>query len=177
MNKEKKGDQTKEEQELNKKAETDSEDVVEETEEVSLEDQLAQSQDRLIRLTAEYQNYRKRVEKEKSDLIKYSSEHLFTQLLQLMDTMERAMDSVKDCEDEVMKQGLELMKKSLNDIFENNGVKKIDAVHQAFDHEKHHAVLTEEVEGMEADQVIAVLQDGYTLNQKVIRPSMVKVSK
>ncbi len=66
--------------------------------------------------------------------------------------------------------------KSFEAFFDKNGVKKIQAFGEPFDPQKHHAVMTESVEGFDSDVVVDVLQEGYTLNEKVIRPSMVKVS-
>ncbi|MBF4694908.1 nucleotide exchange factor GrpE [Fusibacter ferrireducens] len=133
--------------------------------------------DRYLRLNAEFQNYRKRVEKEKTDIFKYGNEKLIIEMLPIMDNFERALSSFEEdhAEDKVL-SGVKMIKKSLDDFFEKNGVKKIEAVNTPFDPDKHHAVMTEAVEGVEGETVVAVFQEGYTLGDKVIRPSMVKVS-
>ncbi len=133
--------------------------------------------DRYLRLNAEFQNYRKRVEKEKTDIFKYGNEKLIIEMLPIMDNFERALSSFEEdhAEDKVL-NGVKMIKKSLDDFFEKHEVKKIEAVNTPFDPDKHHAVMTEEVEGVDGETVIEVFQEGYLLGDKVIRPSMVKVS-
>lgn len=145
-------------------------------EKTKLEEELKALEERYLRIQAEYQNYRKRVEKEKSDLIKYGSERLFEDILPIVDNFERALKSSDQAEGKQMAEGLAMIKSSMDTFFEKNGVKKMDAVGEAFDPDRHHAVMTESCEGVEPDHVIEILQDGYTLNDKVIRPCMVKVS-
>lgn len=133
--------------------------------------------DRYLRLNAEFQNYRKRVEKEKTDIFKYGNEKLIIEMLPIMDNFERALSSFEEdhAEDKVL-NGVKMIKKSLDDFFDKHEVKKIEAINTPFDPDKHHAVMTEEVEGVEGETVVAVFQEGYLLGDKVIRPSMVKVS-
>lgn len=133
--------------------------------------------DKYLRLNAEFQNYKRRVEKEKTDLIKYGTEKLMTELLPVVDNFTRAMSlSGVESADAKFVEGLGMIQKSLEEFMAKNGLKKIMAAGEAFDPQCHHAVMTEEKEGCEPDTVIEVLQDGYTLNERVIRPSMVKVS-
>lgn len=142
-----------------------------------LKGEVASLNDQYLRLNAEFQNYKKRVEKEKSDLIKYGSERLFEDMLPIMDNFERAIAvSGNDETESKVLEGLNMIYKSFEAFFDKNGVKKIQAVGEPFDPQKHHAVMTESVEGFDSDVVVDVLQEGYTLNEKVIRPSMVKVS-
>lgn len=145
--------------------------------EFELQETLDQLNDKYLRLNAEYQNYRKRVEKEKADIFKYGTEKLILELLPMMDNFERAL-SLKNTEkmDQKILDGIVMIKKSFDDIFDKNGVKKIEALGQPFDPVMHHAVMTESVENSESEHVIEVLQDGYLMNDKVIRTSMVKVS-
>jgi molecular chaperone GrpE len=145
--------------------------------EVELQDAIDQLNDKYLRLNAEYQNYRKRVEKEKADIFKFGTEKFFIDLLPIMDNFERALSS-KSTEkmDQKILDGIEMIKKSFDDFFDKNGVKKIEALGQPFDPVKHHAVMTEMVEDSESEHVVEVLQEGYLLNDKVIRTSMVKVS-
>lgn len=144
---------------------------------LSLKAELDQLNDKFLRLNAEYQNYRKRVEKEKSDIFKYGNEKLFVEMLPIMDNFERAISaSEQEASENKVLDGVKLIKKSFDELFERNGVMKIDALGQTFDPIKHHAVMTVESENEEKDQVIEVYQDGYALNDRVIRPSMVKVS-
>jgi molecular chaperone GrpE len=145
--------------------------------EIVLQETIDQLNDKYLRLNAEYQNYRKRVEKEKADIFKYGTEKLILDLLPMMDNFERAL-SLKNTEkmDRKILDGIVMIKKSFDDFFDKNGVKKIEALGQPFDPVMHHAVMTESVEDSASEHVIEVLQDGYLLNDKVIRTSMVKVS-
>lgn len=154
---------------------TEAEEAVDEVS--VLKGEVASLNDQYLRLNAEFQNYKKRVEKEKSDLIKYGSERLFEDMLPIMDNFERAIAvSGNDETESKVLEGLNMIYKSFEAFFDKNGVKKIQAVGEPFDPQKHHAVMTESVEGFDSDVVVDVLQEGYTLNEKVIRPSMVKVS-
>lgn len=189
----KKESKKKNEDEILKKKNTEVEqEIIEETEgneemeqapeneinkEVELQETIDLLNDKYLRLNAEYQNYRKRVEKEKSDIFKYGTEKLFVELLPIMDNFERALSS-KNTEkmDQKILDGILMIKKSFEAFFDKNGVKKIEALGQPFDPVMHHAVMTESVEDSESEHVVEVLQDGYLMNDKVIRTSMVKVS-
>ncbi len=139
--------------------------------------ELEAENDRYLRLNAEFQNFKKRVEKEKADIVKFANERLLTDFLAVLDNMDRALESCEKSSDEKLKEGLGMIKKSLEDVLSKNGVEEIKAKGAEFDPELHHAVMTEEVEGTEDGIVLDVLQTGYKLNGRVIRPSMVKVSK
>ena len=143
-----------------------------------LTEELAAKGDAFLRLTAEYQNYRRRVEKEKQELIKFGNEKLVVDLLKVLDNFDRALSAVDyDCEENKnLISGIEMIRKSLSDLLKDYGVAAIEAVGQLFDPVMHHAVMTEAAEGIAPDTVLDEFQKGYTLNQKVIRPSMVKVS-
>lgn len=138
---------------------------------------MEQLNDKYLRLNAEFQNYRKRVEKEKSDIFKYGQEKFMIEMLPIMDNFERALlaSEQENTESKVV-DGVVLIKKSLDEFFERNGVKKIEAIGKPFDPIKHHAVMTVESEDHSSDHVVEVFQDGYVLNDKVIRPCMVKVA-
>lgn len=158
----------------------DSEQKTEETtidpmEQIKLD--MEQLNDKYLRLNAEFQNYRKRVEKEKSDIFKYGQEKFMIEMLPIMDNFERALlaSEQENTESKVV-DGVVLIKKSLDEFFERNGVKKIEAIGKPFDPIKHHAVMTVESENHSSDHVVEVFQDGYVLNDKVIRPCMVKVA-
>ncbi len=139
--------------------------------------ELEAEKDRYLRLNAEFQNFKKRVEREKTDIVKFANERLLTDFLTVLDNMDRALESCEQSSDEKLKEGLEMIKKSLEDVLSKNGVEEVEAKGAKFDPELHHAVMTEEVEGTEEGIVLDVLQTGYKLNGRVIRPSMVKVSK
>lgn len=129
-----------------------------------------------LRLNAEFINFKRRVEKEKADIYKFANEKLIVDLLPIMDNFERAMGTMNYEDNKSFIDGVELIKKSLVDFFEKNGVKAIECVNEPFDHDKHHAVMTEERDGYEANVVIEEFQKGYVMGEKVIRHSMVKVS-
>jgi len=144
---------------------------------LAMKQEIEQLNDKYLRITAEYQNYRKRVEKEKSDIFKFGTEKVMTELLTIMDNFERALAaSDEDNVDSKVLDGIKMIKKTFDDFFDRNGVKKIDAVNQPFDPIKHHAVMTVEGDADQNEIVLEVFQDGYVLNDKVIRPSMVKVA-
>lgn len=183
---EKKKDQEIQEDELKDTAEAveaeetqKAEKVVEEVDELTaLKNENATLKDTNVRLQAEFQNYKRRTEKEKSEIYKYANEKIVVELLAVMDNLDRALDSIShNAEDhQNVLNGVEMIKKSFEDLLEKEGVSAIEAVDQPFDPNMHHAVMTEEKEGCDADIVIEEFQKGYKLGEKVVRPSMVKVS-
>ncbi|MDO4868887.1 MAG: nucleotide exchange factor GrpE [Bacillota bacterium] len=130
-----------------------------------------------LRLMADFQNYKKRVEKEKKDLYSYANEKIMTELLEVMDNFERALEQNAAAEGsgEGFATGMEMIFKQLVNVLEKEGLKEIEALGEEFDPNFHNAVMTEETEEYESGKVSGVMQKGYTLNGKVIRPSMVKV--
>ena len=148
----------------------------EKEEEVNEEGQEAGQDDselRYLRLMADFQNYKKRVEKEKKDLYSYANEKIMTELLAVLDNFERALDH--DTGDG-FREGIEMIFKQLTDVLEKSGLAEIPALGEEFDPNVHSAVMTEETEDYESGKVSGVMQKGYTLNGKVIRPTMVKVA-
>ena len=127
------------------------------------------------RTQADFMNYKKRVEKEKSELTVFANEKIVTEMLTIVDNFERALQSEKENSETAFYKGVELILKQLMDTLYKFGLEEIDALNQDFDPNFHHAVIQEEAD--EPDKVIDVLQKGYKLKDKVIRPSMVKVSK
>ncbi len=130
----------------------------------------------LIRLQADFMNFRKRAEKEKKDTINYASEEFICTLLPIVDNFEVAMNVEGKMEDSFYK-GIQLIYKQFEDVLQSHGVRAIEAVGKEFDPNIHHAVFMEESEDYESGKVIEVLQTGYILKDKVIRPAMVKVAK
>ena len=127
---------------------------------------------KLLRMMADFQNYKRRVEKEKKDLYSYANEKIVTDLLEVMDNFERALE--QDTADG-FKEGMEMIFKQLGTVLEKSGLAEIPALGEDFDPNVHNAVMTEETDEYESGKVSGVMQKGYTLNGKVIRPSMVKV--
>ncbi|MDO4552044.1 MAG: nucleotide exchange factor GrpE [Bacillota bacterium] len=134
-------------------------------------------QTRYLRLMADFQNYKRRVEKEKSDVYAYANEKLVTELLNVIDNFDRALGSGDAWSDKGMLEGMGMILKQLRDVLEKSGVQEIKAEGEDFDPAFHHAVLTESGGEYESGKVTAVLQKGYMLNSRVVRPAMVKVAE
>jgi molecular chaperone GrpE len=132
-----------------------------------------------MRLAADFQNYKRRVEKEKIDIYTYANEKIAVGLLEVTDNFERALESSgsADVPDESFVKGMELIFKQLQDILQKNGVEEIQSLGEEFDPLLHHAVMMEETEDYESGKVSAVLSKGYKLKDRVIRPAMVKVAQ
>lgn len=130
---------------------------------------------RYVRLMADFQNYKRRTEKEKADVYAYANEKIVTQLLQVLDNFERALQS--ECEDKKYAEGMSMIFKQLTDVLDKSGLEEIEALGQDFDPNFHHAVLTDSSDDFGSGQVTEVLQKGYKFNNKVIRPAMVKVNE
>ena len=132
----------------------------------------------LQRLQAEFDNYRKRTQKEKEDFAKYASERVVEGLLPVLDNFERAVEASKTTQDmKSFSQGVEMIFKQLQGILAKEGLAAIEAVGQPFDPNLHEAVLQVDSEDYPESTVVEELQKGYYLKEKVIRPSMVKVSR
>jgi len=156
--------------------ETAAEETAEASEEPAAEEKKAPEEDgdaRYLRLMADFQNYKRRVEKEKSDLYSYANEKLVTELLDVLDNFERALGQGENGDS--FKEGMEMIFKQLMGVLEKAGLAEIPALGEEFDPNFHNAVMTEETDEYESGKVSGVMQKGYTLNGKVIRPSMVKV--
>lgn len=149
------------------------EEVLDFSEVDQLKNQCSEINDKYVRLQAEFQNFKKRSEKERSNLYKFANEKLFVDLLPLMDNIERALASTEAGSEGIV-EGLKMIKKSFDDVFEKNDVKAIKSLGETFDPELHHAVMSD---GQDSEIVSEEYQKGYTLNEKVIRHSMVKVSQ
>ena len=145
-----------------------------------LEASLKEAEEKAMREKAEAINYRKRKDDEVARMMKYASEDMIKEILPIVDSFERAIDMDDDnLEDEVSKflAGFKMIYCNLVNILEKYEVKEIEAMGKEFDANFHQAVLTEPREGVESGIVIEVLQKGYMYKDKVLRPSMVKVSE
>lgn len=145
-----------------------------------LENKVKELEDNNLRTKAELINFRRRKEEETSRMLKYANEDLIKELLPIIDNFERAINMDDDnLDDEVSKflSGFKMIYCNMENILKNYGVTEIEALNLEFDPTIHQAVLTEHVDGVESGKVIEVLQKGYKLKDKVIRPSMVKVSE
>lgn len=133
--------------------------------------------DRLLRLQADFENYKKRTQKEKESLVTYASEGLVTELLPSLDSFDRALEVEIDENSKALYEGVEMVYNQLIEVLNKNGLQEIECLNEKFDHNCHHAVVQQESEDHEEDTVIQVLGKGYKYKEKVIRPSMVMVSK
>ena len=135
-----------------------------------------------LRLLAEMENLRKRFEKEKIDLIKFSSINLVREILSPGDNLERALAAIP--KDEKLPQsvknlveGLKMVQKEFSTILEKNGVRKIDSLNKKFDHNYHQAMMEIEKEDVAEGTVVQEIQPGYIMHDRLLRPAMVGVSK
>jgi molecular chaperone GrpE len=140
--------------------------------------------DRLLRKTAEFDNYRKRTERERLQLSEAAAADLLTELLPLVDDMERALKAdvpadapAKAAAGDGIRRGVELIHKQLLDTLRKRGVKPIDVLGADFDPHFHQAVAYEPAEGRRDGEVIEEFRRGYMLGDRLLRPAMVKVAK
>lgn len=140
--------------------------------------ELEEVNNRYLRLQADFNNYRKRVEKEKESTYLYASQELICKLLPVIDNFDRALEiKIDETKLENFYQGVELVYKQFVDILKDSGLEEIDALNQKFDPNYHHAVAQEESDQHAEDTVMEVFLKGYMLKDRVVRPSMVKVAK
>ena len=133
---------------------------------------------RLKYLQADFENYQKRVEREREELVKRGSEELILKLLGVVDDLERAIEASKSSSDrEVLVSGVEMVLKQLQATLAEEGLSQIEAVGRPLDPELHEAIATVETDQYPENIIVRVLRKGYSLNGRVIRPSMVEVAK
>jgi molecular chaperone GrpE len=133
-------------------------------------------QDRLLRTAAEFDNYRKRVERERRELADYMKADVLAEILPIVDNFERALQSPSP-EGEPLRKGVELIHKQMLDFLRKRGVTPIEALGADFDPNFHQAVIHETSPSHREGEVIEELQRGYMLGDKLLRPAMVKVAK
>ncbi len=134
--------------------------------------------DTLLRLQAEFENYRKRMVREQTQFLERAVEGFVLQLLPIVDNLERAISAAEEKHDlEQLADGVKITHAQIVDLFKKEGIEIIDPVGQPFDPTEMHAMLSIEDEEHPDATVLEVIQKGYRLKGKVIRPAMVKVSK
>lgn len=148
---------------------------VDETERLAAE--LQDAHDKYLRFYAEFENYKKRVSKDKEELIKYGNEKLLHELLPVIDHLEMALKHATNDASSGLVQGVEMTLKELKKTLQKFGLTEIAADGQTFDPLIHHAMAQVEREDVEENTVIEEYRKGYMLNDKVIRAAMVAVSK
>jgi molecular chaperone GrpE len=142
-----------------------------------LENEKEELKTRLLRLQADYDNFRRRTREESTAAAKYRSQNLAERLLPVIDNFERALD-VETASEETKSvlQGIEMLQRQLKDALQKENIEEIEALGQLFDPECHQAVMQVDHEDYDSNTVVEVLQKGYKLNDRVIRPAMVKVN-
>ena len=143
----------------------------------TLEDKVKELEDKNIRVTAEMVNSLRRKEEENNRLMKYASESLILDILSTIDNFERALSVKSDNADiENYQKGFDMIYQNLVNTLNKYEVKEIECLGHDFDPTYHQAVMTDHIDGKKENEIIEVLQKGYTYKDKVIRPAMVKVN-
>jgi molecular chaperone GrpE len=134
-------------------------------------------QERLLRTAAEFDNYRKRVERERRELADYIGADVLAGLLPIVDNFERALQAPAPPEADSFRKGVEMIHTQMLDLLRKRGVTLIDAVGTDFDPNVHEAVIHESSADHRDGEVIAELQRGYRIGDRLLRPAMVKVAR
>jgi len=129
-----------------------------------------------LRLMADFQNYKRRSEKEKSDIYAYANEKILAELLGVIDDFDRALSHEADSSGGFF-EGMQMIFKNFKGVLEKAGLEEIEALGEDFDPNFHNAVMTDANSKYESGKVCEVIQKGYKLGNRVVRPSMVKVSE
>ena len=149
------------------------EEISEEEEREKLEQEVEELEKSLKNVMADFDNYRKRMMREKKNIIERATEDLMIDLLEILDDFERAIEN----EDEMESEGVNMIYKKFKKALQKHGLEEIDAENEKFDPKYHECLMSVEDEDHEEDEIIEEFQKGYKLNDKVIRPSKVKVAK
>ncbi|WP_100406740.1 nucleotide exchange factor GrpE [Bacillus solitudinis] len=158
-------------------ADADHEGTTEQAEQNPLEVEVAELNTRLLRVQADYDNFRRRSREEKEAAAKYRAQSFIEGLLPVIDNFERALVVQPEQEEtKTLLQGMEMVYRQLQDMLKSEGVEVIATVGEDFNPHLHQAVMQVEEEGFESNQVVEELQKGYKLKDRVLRPSMVKVN-
>ncbi|MFI5340273.1 MAG: nucleotide exchange factor GrpE [Candidatus Methylomirabilales bacterium] len=135
-------------------------------------------QDRLLRLQAEFENYKKRMAREKAEYLKFAHEGLILDFLPVLDNLERALTAARaEMGSTPLLEGLEMIGRLFRSVLEKAGVKPMETVGQPFDPAYHQAVAQVETSPKDANLVVEEIQKGYLIEGRVLRPAMVKVSR
>ncbi|MDD5561458.1 MAG: nucleotide exchange factor GrpE [Candidatus Omnitrophica bacterium] len=136
-------------------------------------------QDKLLRSHADFENMRKRLEREKQDFLKYANEGIILELLNVLDDLERVINLAEDKHEELnaFLKGVEMILAHLYELLKAHGVKPVDAEGKVFDPNCHEALMQVENRDLPENTIVEVLQKGYLMHERVIRTAKVKVSK
>ncbi len=165
---------------ISKEAKTEPVDPIKEMEAKleTAEQEAKGNYDRFLRISAEFENYKKRSEREINEFRKYANESLIKEILSVADNLERALDSSRSDKqaDTGLVEGVDMTLKEILNIFEKFSVKPVDSLGKLFDPAFHQAVMQEETDSYPGNTVINEIQKGYMMHDRLIRPAMVVVS-
>ncbi len=165
----------------NKKQKEESVDLLEqiEAEKESAQQEAKESYDKVLRISAEFDNYKKRSAREMDEFRKFANESLIIKLLPVVDNLERAIALIKEkkSSEKGLAEGIEMTLKEIINVLESFNVKSFDSLNKTFDPNFHQAVMQEETEDVEENIIIKEFQKGYMIKNRLIRPAMVVVSK
>jgi molecular chaperone GrpE len=153
-----------------------TEEPVQQDEQVEEQQPEPEVDDRLLRLAADFENYKKRAARERSEYIALANERLLAELLPILDDLERALTAAEDHEEAQLEDGVRLVHRSLAALLERYGVTPIETDGK-FDPHVHEALLSQPAEDVEPGSVLDVVQKGYKLGDRVVRPARVVVSE
>ena len=144
----------------------------------NVEDKAKEQIDQLLRLKADFENTKKRLEREKQDSIKFANEKLLVEILPIVDNLDRALASLSEGHDpEKVMQGLKLAQQELHEVLEEHGVEQVKGLGEAFDPQIHEAVGVVEAPEQKDGTIVDEVQRGYLLNGRLIRPSRVRIAQ
>ena len=172
---------------VRKEAEDDEEDGLADDPETEAVDETqaalaeaAQWRDQLLRMTADFDNFRKRMQRDKEEWSRYASQHLLEKLIPVADNLDAAALAVADAGPEArnLAEGFLMIHKQLTDVLSQEGLAEIPALGELFDPNVHEAMMTvERADGQADNEVVMVMRKGYRFKDKVLRPAMVQVAK
>ena len=139
-------------------------------------DELAEEKDKFVRLQAETDNFRKRLSREKEEFSQYANERLFKELIPIFDNLERALEDPSN-DIKILNEGLEMILKQFSSFLKKENVELINAIGEKFDPTVHEVLTSEESSEHEENTIISQFVKGYTINNRVLRPSQVVISK
>ncbi|MDA0767746.1 MAG: nucleotide exchange factor GrpE [Verrucomicrobia bacterium] len=152
--------------------------AVEELDEVGrLTAQVNEWKDAAVRAAADLDNYRKRMAREKTDLIRYGNQSLLEELLPVLDNFEMGLQAAAQDQSSMIFQGMQMVKKQLDDFLSSQGVEEVPAAGQVFDPNVHEAVSQEESSEVASGSVLRVMRRGFRMSDRLLRPAIVVVAK
>ncbi|MFO7832017.1 MAG: nucleotide exchange factor GrpE [Desulfuromonadaceae bacterium] len=158
---------------------TSSDDTVSSSELSECRDELAKMKDQYLRARADMENYRRRMQREKEEMAKFANEGILKEILPVVDNLDRAIAHAREHGDNEssLLDGVEMTQRQMHKVLEKYNVVPIDALEQPFDSARHEAMGQMERDDCPPNTVVEEMQKGYTLNERLLRPSMVMVSK